>query len=178
MFVSSNIFLNAFILAAAVSCNITQSVFSHCIDISPLTEQRTNEDIEIQDPLTTVRKYCPIEISTKLFHSAFYEILEAGWALPMNTASPSRYGAISSVSSLAKKQGMNHAARQKLGTLLAGIYRDHLPSHSHCLSMEDRKATIEDMETTLSKVRNIVGSINYRNVCDRAETTMCYSSSC
>ena len=84
----------------------------------------------------------------------------------MNTASPSRYGAISTVAALTKKQGMNHAARQKLGTLLAGIYRDHLPSHSHCLSMEDRKATIEDMETTLSKVRNIVGSINYRNVCE------------
>ena len=88
----------------------------------------------------------------------------------MNTASPSRYGAISTVAALTKKQGMNHAARQKLGTLLAGIYRDHLPSHSHCLSMEDRKATIEDMETTLSKVRNIVGSINYRNVCERIES--------
>ena len=116
-----------------------------------------------------MRKYCPIEISTKLFHSAFYEILEAGWALPMNSASPSRYGAISSVSALAKKQGMNHAARQKLGSLLGAIYRDHLPSHSHCLSMEDRKATIEDMETTLSKLRNIVGSINYRNVCEKPQ---------
>ena len=144
--------------------NLIFSVFSHCIDLSPLTEQRTDE-IEIQDPLTTVRKYCPIEISTKLFHSAFYEILEAGWALPKDTASPSRYSAISTVSNLAKKSSMNHAARQKLGKLLAGIYRDHLPENSHCLSMEDRKATIEDMETTLSKVRNIVGSINYRNVC-------------
>ena len=31
----------------------------------------------------------------------------------------------------------------------------------HCLSMEDRKAAIEDMETTLYKVRNIIGSIRY-----------------
>ena len=56
---------------------------------------------------------------------------------------------------------MNHTARQKLGYLLAAIYDDHLPSGSHCLSMEDKKAAIEDMETTLSKVRNIVGSINF-----------------
>lgn len=74
--------------------NNIKSVFSHCIDVSPGTEQRTNEEIEIQDPLTTVRKYCPMEISTKLFHSAFYEILEAGWKLPQDAASPSRYNAI------------------------------------------------------------------------------------
>ena len=56
---------------------------------------------------------------------------------------------------------MNHEARKRLGELLAHIYRDHLRENSHCLSMEDRKAAIEDMETTLYKVRNIIGSIRY-----------------
>lgn len=56
---------------------------------------------------------------------------------------------------------MNHEARRRLGELLAHIYRDHLRENSHCLSMEDRKAAIEDMETTLYKVRNIIGSIRY-----------------
>ena len=63
-------------------------MFTHCIDADPNAERHTNEDIDISDPLTTVRKYCPLDISTKMFHSAFYEILEAGWATPANLASP------------------------------------------------------------------------------------------
>jgi hypothetical protein len=67
---------------------IARSVFTHCIDIDAAAERHTTEDIEITDPLTTLRKYCPLSISTKMFHSAFYEILSAGWATPSDEAPP------------------------------------------------------------------------------------------
>lgn len=143
---------------------IARSVFTHCIDIDAAAERHTTEDIEITDPLTTLRKYCPLSISTKMFHSAFYEILSAGWATPSDEAPPSRFNAIVGLTNLAKKEQMNHEARRKLGNLLSHIYRDHLHDGGHCLTMEDRKAAIEDMETTLYKVRNIVGSIQYADL--------------
>jgi uncharacterized protein YegL len=140
---------------------IARAVFSHCIDADPNAERHTSDDINIQDPLTTVRKYCPESISAKMFHSAFYEIVEAGWSTPRDVTPKSRYNAISHLTSLAKKGHMQTEARRELGELMAHIYRDHLRGSSKCLSMEDHKAAIEDMETTLSKVRNIIGTIKF-----------------